>query len=159
MGIQAGLDRYNYVENSPLSYRDPRGLIKTCGVPDCCSQAPAPAKLGGGTIMCCNGQKTVCLFNQYPGPQGDMIRDCKRRHEEKHFEDVDCSGTGTYQPGFGPRRPQAVGECEAYQVEIDCLGQAIKKCGNNGQCVDWMKRTIESLHSSAEEKGFGCVFR
>ena len=157
LGLRGGLNRFGYVGGAPLLYRDVRGLQKSCA--DCCSKAPAAAKLTGGTVMCCGGQKFACLFNQpeSPPPGAGIIRGCKKKHEESHFEDVECNPSGDYQPGFGPRRPQALGECERYQEEIKCLD--IKKCGGNQQCETWLKDTIESLHTDAQDRGFGCVFR
>jgi hypothetical protein len=151
---------YAYVNNEPLRLVDRKGLAPSCAQ-NCCNSAPAPAKAQGGTVMCCHGQKTVCLFNQYTDPQpgAGIISACKKKHEEKHFEDVQCDGTSNYQPNFKSTRPQAMGECEAYQAEISCLKASAPMCAGNAQCLDWTRRAVESLHANAQERGFGCVFR
>ncbi len=109
---------------------------------ECCNHLVAQYELAGigGTVMCCMGRKVACA-SPVPGdvPGGTILKKCVIKHEERHFEDVECPSCNTVEyAGIRRERDQRKVECDAHRVESKCLEESLSLCAGNAQCVDWI---------------------
>ncbi|MBS0556064.1 MAG: RHS repeat protein [Proteobacteria bacterium] len=146
IGLGAGLGTYTYVFNAALRWKDNNGLSTGGSSSACCAQAKqqgdfrSPTGQGDdwGIVECCNGQKTACSNvdpNQVNSEVAFAIASaCVKKHEEHHFPEVTCPTCGIKRPGRNPDVNPKTSECSARSVEIDCLNDGGKACGNDPVC-------------------------
>ncbi|MBI4604569.1 MAG: carboxypeptidase regulatory-like domain-containing protein, partial [Planctomycetes bacterium] len=133
---------------------------------ECCADntvtgSPVTTASTAGWVVCCNGQKTVCVKPLPPAsyPLSTVLDACNKKHEEQHFGDIDCP-TGadeckTSRPNFKNTRPQADGECDAYKVTIACLRR--HDCMGDATCQMNIDFYIMSYKDIANGFKAGCV--
>jgi hypothetical protein len=126
-------------------------LIKKCKpappktVAQCCDEINPSKTDSGGYVVCCNGQKTICLADRwrlwvaagiYPITTGVIVQ-CVRKHEETHFgQSPECPTGPTQCETTGPLGPPpgnnlGPDECAASRVQVECLEAGKKQCGIN----------------------------
>ena len=162
IGESGGENLYTFVSNAALDVADFLGLEPTDGPPDCCDpcKAAEDASLAGndgGGVICCGGQKYSCSWipNVGPGQQGpptkgtSCIQRCVKEHEDKHHDDVDCSGDGLERPGWKKGKSPKISEGAAAMAERQCLKKCKKECEGDPRCEDEIDERLDQL------KGYG----
>ncbi len=160
LGILGGENHlYNYSDNRPLLLVDPLGLapVKCCPDADlsdgeCCQRAataglfaqPGGGK-AGGIVICCGGRKVACADKVTNGPGKSQILKCLVKHEEKHFDDVNCNSCSLERPPYAPGRSQSSGECEASKISVACLRASKSECRGNSACIARIDARIRQM--------------
>lgn len=144
VGLSAGPGIYTYVFDAPLRFKDLDGRGSAGSA--CCAQAKrqgdfrSPTGQGNdwGIVECCNGQKVACSNVDPNRVENEtafaVVSNCVKKHEEHHFPEVTCPKCGIKRPGRNPNIDQKQSECSARSVEIDCLNEGGKSCGNDLVC-------------------------
>ena len=157
IGLSGGLNTFGYVGGAPNRFVDKMGLCHSDS--ECCKHAVAQRILGqfGGTVMCCMGRKVACVTPvDGPEPGRSLLMGCTRKHEERHFQDVECASNNTIETAEWISDSRQ-GECAAYRVHLGCLREAGPKCGGNSLCEDWIRINIADFTVSTNRK-YKCGF-
>jgi hypothetical protein len=72
-----------------------------------------------------------------------------KEHEDKHHDDVDCSGDGLERPGWKKGKSPKISEGAAAMTERQCLKKCKKECEGDPRCEDEIDERLDQL------KGYG----
>ena len=151
VGLSSGPGTYLYAFDSPIRWKDIDGRSANGSNSGCCDKAkqqgdfrdPSGKADDWGIVECCNGQKTACSNvdpNHVTSEAAFAIETtCTKKHEEQHFPEVTCPACGIERPRRNPGIDQKKSECNARRVEIKCLDEAGKGCGNDPLCHDQIR--------------------
>jgi RHS repeat-associated protein len=151
-GIGAGeptLNLYNFIGNSPIAKIDLLGrfCVNACGL----AKAMGLAGPDAGGVICCGGNKYVCVWNRgggtgAPGAQAqEIISKCIGTHESLHLDSVmDCPKCSMWptRPPFKIPFDSNHDECEAHRAHVACLQSGLKECRGDRNCYLQVIREI-----------------
>ena len=150
-GESGGDNLFEFVENDPVARLDFLGLD--------CSDPCGDAKKGGldkgdgGGVICCGGKKYACVWaiGDDSSTGGKIKKDCGKKHEEAHLDDVDCpTGKGCDDSPSRPPFKPGHDECKATDVEIECLKKA--DCGGDKACESAIAARIKRMEAYKKER-------
>lgn len=160
IGIAAGPNHYAYVDGDPINIGDPLGLSpaqrgsKTSPRLECsaiCAMAYADSKqnYGGGGVVCYQGQKCACVFDNLPAKLGEcpQLDAIVRKHEERHVPESSCPSSTLCRAGpsapFALRGLECIHRKESVQELSMALGTSTPECKKKIQVImlqllDWL---------------------
>ena len=164
VGLAGGLSTYGYAEDRPTGAFDFFGLASSYS--ECCKfarqqiMANPKNKDADGTVACCNGQKVSCVWSE-PGASAapaSVIHLCKMKHEDEHQGNAPCPcGCGQNCLLGVPPADKNKDECQSYRVQLACLVEHQRDCGNNQQCRRAITAEIGATLRTANNN-YGCGF-